>query len=54
MEAFSDPIGTLKLAGCKEILLSMIIGGVLGMIIAFLVICTLVEISLSYFEAVVT
>jgi len=30
----------------------MIIGGVLGMVIAFLVICTLVEISLSYFEAV--
>merc|ERR1719253_135790 len=52
MEALRDPIGALKGAGFKEIILSMIIGGVLGMIISFLVICTLVEISLSYFEAV--
>jgi len=52
MEALTDPVGTLKQAGCKEIFLSMIIGAILGMVIAFLVICTLVEISLSYFEAV--
>merc|ERR1712139_463303 len=52
MEALRDPVDALKAAGCKEVVLSMLIGGVLGMIIAFLVICTLVEISLSYFEAV--
>merc|ERR1711990_956596 len=52
MEALRDPIGSLKAAGCKEVVLSAFIGGVLGMVIAFLVICTLVEISLSYFEAV--
>merc|ERR1711998_63348 len=52
MEALRDPITALKLAGIKEVILSMLIGSVLGMVIAFLVICTLVEISLSYFEAV--
>merc|ERR1712146_410600 len=33
-------------------LLSGLLGAVVGMVISFLVICTLVEISLSYFEAV--
>jgi len=52
MEALSDPIGALRTAGCKAVTLAAFIGSVLGMVIAFLVICTLVEISLSYFEAV--
>jgi len=52
MEALRDPVSALKMAGVKEVFLSMVIGAMLGMVIAFLVICTLVEISLSYFEAV--
>lgn len=50
-QALQDPCGTLKAAGFKEVFLSMVVGAGLGMVIAFLVICTLVEISLSYFEA---
>merc|ERR1712195_369677 len=52
MEAIMNPVETLKKAGIKQVILSGVIGAAIGMIISFLVICTLVEISLSYFEAV--
>merc|ERR1711934_105079 len=49
----SPGIGELcKRAGFKELIIAAFIGSLVGMLIAFLVICTLVEISLSYFEAV--
>jgi len=41
-----------KTAGPLPVLASTIVGGLLGMLVAFMVICSLVEISLSFFEAV--
>merc|ERR1711934_1280256 len=52
METLRNPVAALKKAGVKQVVLSGLLGAVIGMIISFLVICTLVEISLSYFEAV--
>merc|ERR1712196_26795 len=41
-----------KSAGPLGTLISGIVGGVCGIVVAFMVICSLVEISLSFFEAV--
>merc|ERR1712199_114708 len=41
-----------KSAGPMGTLISGIVGGVCGIVVAFMVICSLVEISLSFFEAV--
>eukprot|EP00656_Telonema_subtile_P056195 TRINITY_DN8930_c0_g1_i2.p1 TRINITY_DN8930_c0_g1~~TRINITY_DN8930_c0_g1_i2.p1 ORF type:complete len:245 (+),score=52.90 TRINITY_DN8930_c0_g1_i2:213-947(+) len=41
-----------KSAGPLPTLVSAVVGAILGMLVAFMVICSLVEISLSFFEAV--
>merc|ERR1711934_276207 len=41
-----------KSAGPVATVISTVVGGLLGMLVSFMVICSLVEISLSFFEAV--
>jgi len=41
-----------KSAGPLAVLISTVVGALLGMLVSFMVLCSLVEISLSFFEAV--